>query len=310
MFEPTENEFDQAVSESMKMFERAQIGPVEPLEPHRPGRLLLVLDGSEQDALSVALCARFQARFSCTTTVLDARENKTDDLAPAIARSISAQPLAPLPGDAYEQILAAVAAASPDLVVLPCPFGRNLETVGADSIGTVIDVMLSKSPVPLLVVRKPYEIQSEPFSRTMLIVVGENEGLTEAARWAIGLTAPGGEADLLLVLEQEMVENVRDLLRTLEPDREFSDEQLSHALQQAHVRLHRALQNGAGDQYRYELHVHKEGEAPLERLLGEGRHPLIAVALERADHASYGHVHSCIRQSTHPVLVTFHDPTP
>lgn len=309
MFDPTEHSLDHDVEESMSLFERAKIGAIAPVAPRHPKRLLLVLDGSSQDQLSVELCRKLQARLACPVDVLDAREDRSsNDDAQQIAESLAAHACAKLPGESYEQILAAVQQTGCGLVVVPSPYGRELEKVGTDSTGTVIDVLLSRCPVPLLVVRQSYEVTDEPFSRAVLLLIAENEAAQDAAGWMLGLTAPGGVVELLLLVESETVENFRELMHAIDPNVEITSGQLSEALERSYVRLHRALWKAAElAKLRYQFRVATDAEGPPAELSSAADHPLLVLALERADHASQGHVHDRIRRSPHVVLVVPRD---
>ena len=48
------NELDREVHASMRMFEKAQVGPAASLTPIKPSRILVVLDGSSQDENTLA----------------------------------------------------------------------------------------------------------------------------------------------------------------------------------------------------------------------------------------------------------------
>jgi len=307
MFEPTEHKLDNDLSDSMRIFQRSQIGPVSPLEPRSPKHLLLALDGSEQDALGIALSRSLRERLQCAISVLDARETIGEsNLARGIAEELGGEAIPEQEGDSYEQILNAAEICKCDMIVVPCPFGRNLEKVGPDSVGTVIDVLLNRSPVPLLVVRKPYELVTPPFDHALLVIVTENETEVPAAAFAAGLLTPGGSFEMLLLLEHEMVENFNKLMEAMEPDAEYTEEQLTAALQQSHIRLHRSLQQSQETHdFQYQTHVYRADEPVVDKLLGDAAHPLIAVGLERKDHTSIGHVQQRIRQSIQPVLVVF-----
>jgi hypothetical protein len=168
----------------------------------------------------------------------------------------------------------------------------------------VIDVLLARSPVPLFVVRDVYPLEDKPFELVTMVVADENETEPVASRWATGLVAPGGQLALKLVLEQETVENVRQLMRSLDPEAEVSADELLDAMQRAHVRLHRALQMSAeSGGFQYELDVREAGQMALREPTRGDRHPLLVLALERTDHASQGRVHDRIRQSPYCVLV-------
>lgn len=317
MFEPTEHEVDHDVQESMALFERAQIGEVAPISPRSPKRMLLVLDGSQQDDLSIELCRRLQSRFGTGLDVLDARESiSSNELAERVARSLGATAMSKSVGESYEQILRAAAENGCDLIVVPSPYGRDLEKVGSDSTGTVIDVLLARSPVPLLVTRQPFEVVDEPFARAMIVLVSENKAAADAAAWAAGLVRAGGVAELMLILEQEVLENVRHLIHEVDPAIHVDAEQLTHALERTHVRLHRALQKTAGESgFDYRLVVQREAQAPVDHIGRTGDQPperidtLLVLALERGDHLSQGHVQDRIRNTRLPVLVVPQGPS-
>lgn len=309
MFEPTEREVNAVVRRSMEMFERAKVGEVAPVEPRVPQKILLVLDGSSQDPMSLSLAEAFRGRFDCGLAVLDGRQGvHGNELARRASQPLRAQPLDKLEGESYEQILAATELSQCDLVIVPSPFQRELDKVGSDSTGTVIDVLLARSSIPLLIVRQPYSLEDQPFERVVMPLIGENEAAPAAACWAAGLVSPGGRIELLLVLEDEVLENVRSLMRTLDPDAEITAESLGEAMQRSQVRLHRAMQKVADRlDVGYQLDVRHESTARLAKLFDGARHPLIVLAHERADHGSQGHVHDRIRHSPHLVFVVSRD---
>jgi len=309
MVKPPLRDLDEAVEESMSLFSRAKVSSVAPVDPRRPGHVLLALDGSSQDALGTAIARQFHDRFSCAVSVVDARENvPSNELAARIASSMDADARPKTAGDSFEQILGAVDESQCDLLITPCPYGRDLETVGPNSAGTVIDVLLARSPVPILVVRKPYEPKGDLFRQVLMILTAENEAAPTAAAWAAGLIAARGTFRLVLVLEREMYQNVHALMESIAPDVDISAESLSHALAHTHMRLHRSLQKAAAEHgFEYKLKLQVEGEAGSLTVEDERSHPLIVLALERSDHASQGSVQSRIRLSPNPVLVVCRD---
>lgn len=324
MVEPTQRDVDHDLDASRRLFERARVGEVAPIEPRRPQRLLLALDGSAQDLPSLALASGLGERFGCTTVLVDARElpgagrEETDeqgvaaaDLARQWSTVLEAAPVEALPkpsGDSFQQILDSMDQARPDLLIVPSPFGRDLEAVGPDSTGTVIDVLLARSPVPLLVVRQPFTPQGPLFGQVQMLLGSENEAAPAAAAWAAGLVAPGGQLQLVLALEAEFYENVSVLLQVIDPTLDISPEELANALAHTHARLHRGLQKVAVSLgFRYQLRVERQGQpaAPViaDEALPSAAHPLIVLPLERSDRASQGRIHDRIRFSPHPLLV-------
>ncbi len=289
----------------MDLFSRAKVGTVVPVEPRRPSTILLTLDGSSQDPFGIAIARHYRERFGCDISVVDAREGDTaDDLAPAVAQSLGGRAEPKVLDDSFTQILTAAEHSQCDLLITPCPYGRDLETVGPDSAGTVIDVLLARSPVPILVVRKPYEPQGDLFHQIVMILTAENEAAPDAAAWATGLIAPHGVFHLVLILEREMYENVAALMQSIAPEMDVSVDSLSHALAHNYMRLHRGLQKAAdlGD-FSYNLKLQVEGEAGPIAAEDAARPTLRVLALERRDHVSQGSVADRIRQSLHPVLI-------
>lgn len=305
MVEPTRRNLDRAFEESMDLFSRAQVGSVAPIDPRRPRKVLLALDGSSQDPFGIAIAKQFRERFGCEVAVVDAREGDvSNDLAAQVAQSLDASTEPKTWDDSFSQILAAVEHSGCDLLITPCPYGRDLEAVGPDSAGTVIDVLLARSPVPVLVVRRPYEPQGQLFRQVVMILTAENEAAPDAAAWAAGLIASRGTLHLVLVLEREMYENIHALMQSIAPEMDVSIDSLSHALARNYMRLHRGLQKAAAQGgFEYKLKLQVEGEAgPIAS--EDAPHPTLRLlALERSDHVSQGSVQARISQSLHPVLV-------
>jgi hypothetical protein len=305
MVEPTRRNLDRAVEESMDLFSRARVGSVAAVVPRRPKTVLLALDGSSQDPFGIAIAGQFRKRFGCELAVVDAREGDVpDDLAAQVAESFCGGAEPKTPDDNFAQILAAVEHSKCDFLIAPCPYGRDLETVGPDSAGTVIDVLLARSPVPVLVIRKPYEPQGDLFRQVVMTLTAENEAAPDAAAWAAGLIAPRGVLHLVLVLEREMYENIHALMQSIAPEMDVSIDSLSHALARNYMRLHRGLQKAAAQGgFEYKLKLQVEGEAGPIAAEDAHRPTLRVLALERSDHVSQGSVQARIRQSLHPVLV-------
>ncbi len=176
MFEPSERELEVNVHRSMELFERAKVGEVALIDSHEVRTLLLVLDGSLQDVTSVAIAKAIRHRFGCAVKVLDGRESSDpSDLAQQAAESVNGEALDKLQGESFEQILSTVERSGCDLVMTPCPFGRDLDKVGNDSTGTAIDVLLARSPVPLLIVRQPYTVEDNPFDYVVMLMIDESD---------------------------------------------------------------------------------------------------------------------------------------
>lgn len=304
MFEPTEHEVDDALRRSMEMFERSKIGEAAPIEPRQPKKLLLVLDASAQDETSVSLAEGLRQRFSCEISVVDAREQIHDNaLAERVAGELQAVANDKPEGDSFEQVLQAIGASACDLAVVPCPYGRALEKVGADSTGTVIDVLLARSPVPLLVVRHPYEGERPLFANLVIPLIAENKAAPLAVQWATGLVAPHGNVAMMLVMEENVIENIQGLIQAIDSDADVTPEVLENALAKSYVFLNRSLQKTAAAR---DFQSHFAVRSETEDVFAEAPHerqPLVVLALERGDRSSHGYVHDRIRRSPYPLLI-------
>ena len=102
-------------------------------------------------------------------------------------------------GESYEQILATVDRSEYELVVVPAPFGRDLDKIGIDSTGTIIDILFARSRVPLLVIRRPYSLEEEPFEHVVMLMTDDNGAAPTAASWTVGMVSPQGNIELVLV---------------------------------------------------------------------------------------------------------------
>lgn len=302
---PESTDLDREVDASMRMFEKSQVGPAAAISIIRPSRVLLALDGSPQDETSVNAASHLRERFDTETLVLDARDGEhEEDLAIARASQVSgARPIQRDPGDSYDVILAALKQHNVDMVIVPCPFGRPLESVGPDSAGTVIDVLLSRCPKALLVIRRDDQVLPECLHRISMIVGNECEMEQRAAAWALGLAAEGAEITLNLVIEQEQYENIRSILEAIDPETKLDPEQFSEALAKSHQRLHGGMSKTASSMgLSYQLRP-IAGEIAPPNPLRESTKMLLVVPLEVDDRFTQGFAQDRIRRSPHPVLV-------
>lgn len=307
-FDPTQQDVNREIEQSMDLFQRAKVGDVEPIARRQPARLLLVVDGSGQDATAIAIASRWKRRFDCPAWVLDAREQPAgNELAEAAAEQLPAEPLERRRGDSFQQILEAIDQQSADLVILSCPYGRELETVGPDSAGTTLDVLANRSPIPLAVVRQPFEPPADPFDRVRLLLTQQAAGAAQTAQWALGLAAPQGTVEFWLMVERGFYEEVHELMRHIQPDMDITQEDLGSALVGSYARTYRALQKGAHQAgLQCTLQIEQEGVANPLHWDSQARHPLVVLPVVQNDHASHRQAVDYVRQSPNMLLVVPH----
>lgn len=311
----SENELGRDVDDAMRMFERSRVGASAALVPIRPSRVLLVLDGSPQDAASIAAASTLREHFNTETLVLDARDRTRliegqdldsvpVDLAPESAAEISgARPVARIDGEPHHAIRQTAETHDVDLIVVPCPFGRDFESIGSDSVGSVIDVMLSHSPAPLLITRRDDMRLAECRRRVAIVIGSECDVGPKAARWAIGLSDESAELTLNLVVEHEAYENMRSMIEAIDEDIELDKAKFGDALTKSHHDLHATLAKTIAEtSRRYSLKC-QAGEVAPPNPLADDQSMLLVMPLEVDDRFTLGFVQDRIRRSPHPVLV-------
>ncbi|SRR6056297_2892076 len=309
MFEPPQTDLDRDVDTSMRMFKKAQVGPAAEIKAVQPQRCLVVLDGSGQDVSVMAAATELQSRLSMEWLILDAREPGTAEKPDADRAPGWEQPLkktrALERGDrpAYDEILAAIEKEQPDLVIVPCPFGRDFESIGSDSAGTVMDVLISRCRVPMLVIRRQDQPLAEATQEVTIVVGAECKSETRAVGWAICLAAPKAQLTLSLVIDREQYENMRALLDVIAPDKPLELSQLNDAMAESHAHLHAAItKSAASHDLKYRLQPMAYEDAPPS-VLDSARPLLVILPLESDDRYVQGFVQDRIRRSPHPVLV-------
>lgn len=307
MAESESTDLDRDVDASMRMFERSKVGNAASISPIRPSRVLLVLDGSPQDETSLDAASYLRSEFATETLVLDGRDDAvaaTTDLAAERAAEVSgARPIKRLGGDSYDSILASLDEHAVDLLIIPCPFGRSFERVGVDSAGTVIDVLLSRSSKPMLVIRRDDQTLRDSANQVSMIIGAECDVESRAAAWAFGLASKSATVTLNLVIEKEQYENIRTILEALHPEASLEPEQFSDALTKTHQSIHGSMAKTASELgLSYRLRP-LAGEVAPPNPLRESSKMLLVMPLEVDDRFGQGFVQDRIRRSPHPVLV-------
>lgn len=304
---PQPNEIDRDVDESMRMFEKSKVGESAALSPIKPSRVMAVLDGSPQDETTMASIAYLRETFNVETVVLDARDKidgDTTDLAIAAAGKVSgARPIVRGSGESYEAILAAIDTHAVDLVLIPCPFGRSFDKIGTDSAGTVIDVMLSRCPRPMLILRRDDQPIGTCVKTVRVVVSGESDVEIKAAGWAFGLAALDAVVSLNLVVEKEQYQTIRAIIEALTPGTSVDLETFSAAVTKTHASLHGAMAKTASAMnLTYELKP-QAGEVAPPNPLNDHSAMLLVMPIDVDDRFTQGFVQDRIRRSPHPVLV-------
>ncbi len=152
----TVDQFEAALA--ARKFEIPQIGL---------NRMLVALDGSNQDRavldLSRAIAARFHARLLVTlapeaTLTSGQQEYVSQEAAGMSNAGFHGEPALPNEsGRAFDQILNVARDQRVELIAFPSPYLEDFRDLGAASVGTTTDLLLHRRTGPLLIVRKPAE---------------------------------------------------------------------------------------------------------------------------------------------------------
>ena len=174
---------------------------------------------------------------------------------------------------------------------------------GADSAGTVIDVLLSRCPLPMLVIRRDDQLLSECTSSVSMVIGGECDVQSRAAAWIFGLAAEGATVTLNLVVEKEQYENIRSIYEALAPQASLEPEEFIDALTKTHQAIHGAMAKTATAKGMTYYLRPQAGEIAPPNPLEDTSRMLLVMPLEVDDRFGQGFVQDRIRRSPHPVLV-------
>ncbi|MEL6897960.1 MAG: universal stress protein [Planctomycetota bacterium] len=321
------------VDDAMRMFERSHVGPANLINATRPSKVLVALDGSPQDEASLAAAAYLATATRTETVIVDARvsDRELPDILESAAAEVSgARPIsvpARPPENAsggddpaaeavaddppYDRILRTVAQQRPSLLIVPSPFGRDFDSIGTDSIGTVLDVLLRRCRIPMLVIRDPARLLPDAIQRIAMVIGMECDVNGRAAEWAFGMAVPENDAvqhrsgvfSLHLVIEKEQLENFRALLGVISPDQEITPDLVQRALAKTHETLTGAIAQTASQHgLEYRLMLQTGIEAPPK--FNDPDDPaLLVLPLEVDDNFGQGFVSHRIRSSPYPVVI-------
>lgn len=205
-------EFDD-LNQSLGAFEGALSGNKIDITHVSAKRILLALDGSNQDTTATQLTRAFARAQGAKVYVMrgsDAELGPEDrDQPTRVAAELKAAPgpveaealtvSAPGPG---QQILSAALRCQAELIVAPAPYLRDVGLLGDESLSSPIDVLLAESTIPVLLVRHPLPEPAACFERMLLPLTVHLGGLGKVASWAFCALSKGGQVELHAVADE------------------------------------------------------------------------------------------------------------
>ncbi len=218
----TDSELNRDLQREMTAFAAARISAPVEVAPHVPQRILRLQDGSDQDATAAALAAALQRTTGAPV----------ESLRPPLAT-------------AAEAILAAARAG--DLLVLPCPFGADYANLRDVSLAATLDVLLARSPHPILAVRGPVADAAAVLAHPLVVLQLDRHRKVEATCHALGVAGRGASVTLLSVVDPQQPVHREELLGRALPVGDLDPEEL-HSLAGARAAaVVAALQRRAGE---------------------------------------------------------------
>lgn len=307
---------DSDLNESVSWFEAALAAQEPQLDEPRLERILMVLDGSNQDGTVEGLSTWLARRDDATVVPMDAYAGPLDETrelhladraAALIDAGVSVRPLEQRPDSAedsppHEQILERCATDRCHLIVICAPYGDEFTVLGSESVGSTLDVLMSRATVPLLVVREPKSDPQRCLQSVLLPLMSESRELIDAAGWALRIVHGDGSVRMLAVVDQQSIESAADILR----DHDEVDDRLLSGLQRPAVAgliaaMHRRAQDlGSGSRVSV-----RSGEVVAETAaLANADEGLVVTTCPRdAASVAFQRVQGLLRASRNPVLV-------
>lgn len=177
---------DQLLSSSMQAFTAAAAGHVT-LPTAEVGRLLLALDGSDQDTATRSLAEHVAARTGAAVVEVAGLKSAEEVLHTATLEGVA-------------------------LIVMDAPFGEDFAVAGHESLGIVVDLVLSRSKTPVLVLREPLTEVLACFKDILIPIATSSARTPLEAAWALALAPAGARIEVLDVPDLTVVEEAQHLL--------------------------------------------------------------------------------------------------
>ena len=278
------------IESSLGMFEAALESADRELPIPKIERIAVALDGSNQEKTA--------------RSVADVLMRRTGSAAPTMIEP----PIATGAADRARTILDAVRESNADILVVPTPFGEDYEAIGSLSLGAVVDILISKTPVPLLVVRGPVADVETTLGRPVCLVdPALADQSADALRHALAVAAPNHEIAVVANVDHEAVREMRTLF---EGDAEAEDELTDAHIERAVLRRmgdliaaaqHRVEKNG--HDLSFEIEVRTPTARILERRASDPPRLIVVTARGVSDSLAVQHAREAVRGAIGPVLV-------
>jgi nucleotide-binding universal stress UspA family protein len=242
------------VEKKIKIFEEIVVPRITKLQPPSIKKIFLAVDSHveasevSENALQItlSLAKRFQSEVyvACIAPTND-ELIRSERLVNKIVQLLESENISVKGGCSSgrpsEHILELSRLYNPNLIVMPIPYGERAENYQIESLGATVDIVIRKSPFPILLVRKP-KFKPNELTKYMVLLINEMEN-TEAAEFALALGERDSKLEILSVTKKETVERVEDIAENL-TDFYFEE----GTLESMHKREIQSLINGIFDE--------------------------------------------------------------
>jgi len=220
----TKSQEDRRLDASIGAFEAAaHARAVELPAPLTPGVVLEVFDGSNQDRLVNALTSalvrhtggRVIATHADPSLDAEAAMQAIASYLPGEAPTADEEVATVFTGGATAaiRILEARKAVGAGLIVMPAPCVSDLDELGENTVGETTELVLASRPdIPVLLVRDP-DVDADACFRRMLVLVDLHPvEAGKAISAALALCEPGATVQLVGLVHEDALAEVRDLV--------------------------------------------------------------------------------------------------
>jgi nucleotide-binding universal stress UspA family protein len=214
------------IEKKIKIFEKAVDTKKLKFETKKIERIFLAIDAHfeaseiSENALQITLnlAKRFQAKVYIACIAPTSEELKiSEKLVKKALQLLESENIAVTGscgfGHPSENILELSKQFNPNLIVISTPYGERTETFNIESLGTTVDLIIRKSPYPILLVRKPIFPPTEIMKSILLII--DSIKTIQAAEWALTLAENNSKIMILSITEKETMEKVEELAESL-----------------------------------------------------------------------------------------------
>ncbi len=219
-------ERSEKIKEKIKIFEKAIIPEITKLKPPKIKKIFLAIDSHAEASevsenalqITITIAKRFQSEvyIACiapTAEELRISERKVDKATKLFKTENISVLHACMHGRPSERLLELFREYKPSLIVMPIPYGERAENFEIESLGATIELVLRKSPFPILLVRKP-KFKPSRLTEYVVLFIDKMEN-TKAAELALSLLERGSTLEILSVTEKETAEKVENLTEAL-----------------------------------------------------------------------------------------------